>query len=64
MAAFSDKNLDQVMQKVQEMQDVFHESHPNASRVAIKSGLRGIRYFIEFPIVARNVDAMSILSST
>ena len=63
-AAFKDKNLDEIMQKVQEMQDEFHEKNPQVQPVNIKSGLRGIRYFVEFPIVAQNVDAFSILSLT
>jgi len=34
------------------------------SRPNISSGLRGTRYFIEFPITGKNVDAFSILAST
>ena len=30
----------------------------------IDSGLRGTRYFIEFPIVTKNFDAFSLLNST
>jgi hypothetical protein len=32
--------------------------------VKISSGLRGVRYFVEFPIIGRNVDAFSLLTST
>lgn len=32
--------------------------------VKISSGLRGVRYYIEFPIVGKNVDAFSLLTST
>ena len=30
----------------------------------IKSGLRGIRYFIEFPIAGKNIDAFSLILQT
>jgi len=31
-------------------------------KVKIQSGLRGTKYYIEFPIVAENVDAFSLLT--
>jgi len=40
------------------------EKHPGMPDVKVSSGLRGVRYYIEFPIVGKNVDAFSILTST
>ena len=37
---------------------------PNTPRVKISSGLRGLRYFIEFPIVKQNFDAYSLMQQT
>jgi hypothetical protein len=33
-------------------------------RININSGLRGVRYFIEFPIVTRKFDALALNEST
>jgi hypothetical protein len=38
--------------------------YPNIQSVNMNYGLRGTRYFIEFPIVGKNVDAFSILIAT
>ena len=63
-AAFTDKNLTGIMTKIEEGLEELYAKHPNMQRVRVHSGLRGIRYFIEFPIVARHVDAFGILSAT
>ena len=49
--------LEQVEKGVKKLQ----ESTPRYKRPEIKSGLRGLRYFIEFPIVGKNIDAFSII---
>ena len=41
-----------------------YKKHPTMERVKVTHGLRGIRYFVEFPIVGKNVDAFSLLTST
>jgi len=52
------------MEKIDEGLEELYEKYPDMQRVRVSSGLRGIRYFIEFPIVARHVDAFTLLSST
>ena len=52
------------MTKLRSGVDNINKRHPGFQNVKISSGLRGIRYFIEFPIVGRNVDAYSILENT
>jgi len=60
-SGFTDKNLEDFKDKVSEGVDKLVEQNPNVQRVRIQSGLRGTRYFIEFPIDARNFDAYSLL---
>jgi|TARA_B110000285_G_scaffold233990_1_gene309457 hypothetical protein len=33
-------------------------------KVKVSHGLRGIRYFVEFPIAGKNIDAFSLLTAT
>ena len=63
-ASFSDKILDATMDKINAGIDEVIKKNPGMEKVKISYGLRGVRYFIEFPIVGRNVDAFSLLSST
>jgi len=49
--AFSDKNLQLVMKKVDEGLDDLYSKYPGMQKVKVNHGLRGIRYFVEFPIV-------------
>lgn len=63
-AAFKDKNLEAVIEKINDGLDVLYEKYPNIQRVRVSSGMRGIRYFLEFPIKARHVDAYSLLTAT
>lgn len=52
------------MEKINHGLEALFEKYPNMRRVNVSSGLRGVRYFLEFPIVAKNVDAFSLLTST
>jgi hypothetical protein len=52
------------MDKVEKGIEKIGESTPGYKRPEIKNGLRGTRYFIEFPIVGRNVDVFSIILQT
>lgn len=52
------------MDKVEKGIEKLGESIPGYKRPEIKCGLRGTRYFIEFPIVGRNVDVFSIILQT
>jgi len=59
-AGFSDRNLDEMMQRVQNHIDKVAERNPRIPRVKVSSGMRGTRYYVEFPIVGKNVDAFRI----
>lgn len=61
---FNDKHLSACMDKVEKGIEKLGESIPGFKRPELKCGLRGTRYFIEFPIVGRNVDVFSIILQT
>ncbi len=63
-AKFSDKNLEKALAQIEDGIKELQTKIPNMSRPNINSGLRGTRYFIEFPITGKNIDAFSILAST
>lgn len=48
------------MGKIQIKLDDLMARNPRTPNVKVNSGLRGVRYFIEFPIVGRNVDALAL----
>ena len=52
--------MDKVNAGVQDLKT----KYPGLPDVKISHGLRGVRYYIEFPIVGKNVDAFSLLTST
>jgi hypothetical protein len=52
------------MGRVERGLDELQARYPGMQKVKVSSGLRGTRYFVEFPIVGRNVDAFSLLVST
>jgi len=52
------------MEKVEVGLEELYKKYPGMPKVKISHGLRGVRYFVEFPIVARNIDAFSLLTST
>lgn len=49
-ASFSDKILDVTMDKINAGVEELIKKNPGMQNVKIASGLRGVRYFIEFPI--------------
>lgn len=59
--AHKDKQLDFALNKIDDGVKDLLLQYPSMKRPNIKSGVRGTRYFIEFPIQAKNVDAFSIL---
>lgn len=61
---FSDKNLAGALDKIDKGVAELMRKYPNQQRPQIKSGLRGPKYFIELPIVGKNVDAFSLILST
>ena len=52
------------MSKVDAGLEKLYKKYPRMEQVKVSHGLRGIRYFVEFPIVGKNVDAFSLLTST
>jgi len=38
--------------------------HPDFVKPKLKFGLRGIRYYVEFPILAKHIDAFSYILGT
>ena len=63
-APIRDKNLQNALQKIDNDLEKIYAENPGIPKVKIDSGLRGTRYFIEFPIVTKNFDAFSLLAST
>lgn len=53
-----------VLEKIELGLQEVYKRHPDIPRVKISSGNRGLRYYIEFPIVTRNVNALALLEST
>ena len=60
-AQFRDKNLDGALNKIDDGLDELMKKYPRCQKPLIKSGLRGTRYFIEFSIIGKNVDAFSLI---
>jgi hypothetical protein len=63
-APFKDKFLDSIVLKIDNGIEELQKVHPGMQNVKINSGLRGTRYFIEFPIISKNVDAYSLFNQT
>ena len=61
---FSDKNLAGALDKIDKGIAALMKKYPGRKKPVIKSGLRGPKYFIEFPIAGENVDAFGLLLST
>jgi hypothetical protein len=59
-----DKYLEGALQRLDEGLANLKLKYPNSQKPLIKSGQRGTRWFIEFPITGKNVDAFSLILST
>ena len=40
------------------------KKYPGRQKPVLKSGLRGPRYFIDFPLAGKNIDAFSLILGT
>lgn len=60
---FRDKNLDGIMMKIDTEIDQLVQRNKSIPRVKVTSGLRGTKYYIEFPFGGQNIDSFSILKS-
>ena len=56
-----DKHLDKAMNQIDDGVKDLLMKHPQMKRPMLSSGYRGTRYYIEFPVTGKNVDAFSIL---
>jgi hypothetical protein len=61
---FSDKHLDKCLGQIENGIKELQQKHQGLQRPNLGHGLRGTRYYIEFPITGKNIDAFSILAST
>ena len=59
--SFSDKHLAKCLEHVDRGIEELKKKYPGYQAPKIKSGLRGIRYFIEFPISGKNIDVFSLI---
>ena len=60
-SSYRDKQLDFALNRIDDGIKDLLMKYPSMKRPTIKSGVRGTRYFIEFPIQQKNVDAFSML---
>lgn len=58
---FSDKHLSSCLEKVDKGIEKLKQKYPDFKAPALKSGLRGIRYFVEFDMRGRNIDVFSLM---
>lgn len=62
-SSYKDARLEAVLNKIDDGVKDLCMKYPRMKKPVLKSGTRGTRYFIEFPIAQKNVDAFSILIS-
>jgi hypothetical protein len=58
---FKDPSLDKFRDIIDEGIDKMVEEDSRVQKVKVTSGLRGTKYFVEFPIISKNFDAYSLL---
>ena len=63
-AQFNDKYLTACLDKIDKGLERLETKYPGMKRPQLKHGLRGPRYFIEFPISGASVDAFSLILGT
>ena len=61
---FSDKNLAGALDKIDKGVASLMKKYPGRKKPVIKSGLRGPKYYIEFPIAGKNIDIFGLILST
>lgn len=62
-AKFTDKHLEGALAKIDSGLRDLTIKYPKLQQPKLNHGLRGTRYFIEFPITGKNIDAFSILAA-
>lgn len=63
-AKIRDKFLDRAVTDIEDGIRDIQLKYPSIQKPLLNYGLRGTRYFIEFPITGRNIDLFSILANT
>jgi len=61
---FRDRNMIQILDLVEAGIPALEKKHPGFKKPRLTYGLRGIRYFLEFPVINRKVDAFSYIVNT
>ena len=61
---FSDRFLAGALDKIENGVTELLKSYPGRQKPIIKSGLRGPRYYIEFPLAGKHIDAFSLILGT
>jgi len=59
-----DRNMAQILDMVDAGIAGIQVRHPDFVKPKLKFGLRGIRYYVEFPILAKHIDAFSYILGT
>jgi hypothetical protein len=57
---YRDKNLEAVMEKINDGIDELVRNNPGMPRHHISNGLRGTKYYIEFPFGGPNIDSLTL----
>ena len=61
---FSDRYLAGAMDKVETGVTELLKQYPGRQKPIVKSGLRGPRYYIEFPLAGKSIDAFGLILGT
>ena len=61
---FSDKHLAGALDKIDKGLAELMKKYPGHQKPKIKSGLRGPKYYIEFDLAGKNIDAFGLILST
>ena len=59
-----DRNLNTIVEMIEAGLPALQLKHPTFQKPKVKYGIRGVRYYIEFPITARRIDAFSYVVKT
>jgi hypothetical protein len=61
---FRDKNMSMILDLLEQGYPGIRSKHSNFVKPKLTYGLRGTRYFLEFPILAINVDTFQYIVNT
>ena len=58
------KHINGAMEKIEKGVTKLMKKYPGRHKPEVKTGMRGPRFFIEVPLVGKNIDAFSLVVST